>query len=60
MTTVLECRDVSKVFRGGDGSPLEVLSGVDLGDEVVVGDAARTIAPGMRVRVREREERASS
>jgi RND family efflux transporter MFP subunit len=28
----------------------EVLSGVGVGDEIVVGDAARTIAPGMRVR----------
>jgi membrane fusion protein (multidrug efflux system) len=29
----------------------EVLRGVAEGDEVIVGDAARTIAPGMRVRV---------
>jgi len=29
----------------------EVLRGVDVNDEVVVGEAARTIAPGMRVRV---------
>ena len=29
----------------------EVLSGVEPGEEVVVGEAARTIAPGMRVRV---------
>ena len=30
MTAVLECRGVGKVFRGGDGKPLEVLDGVDL------------------------------
>jgi lipoprotein-releasing system ATP-binding protein len=30
MTPILECRDVGKVFRGGDGRPLEVLGGVDL------------------------------
>jgi hypothetical protein len=30
---------------------VEVLAGLSEGDEVVVGEAARTIAPGMRVRV---------
>lgn len=34
----------------------EVLSGVGFDDEVIVGDAARTIAPGMRIRVVDREE----
>jgi RND family efflux transporter MFP subunit len=32
-------------------SDAEVLGGIALGTEVVVGDAARSIAPGMRVRV---------
>ncbi len=30
MTGVLECRGIRKVFRGGDGSMIEVLTGVDL------------------------------
>ena len=30
MTGVLECRGIRKVFRSGDGSMLEVLTGVDL------------------------------
>jgi multidrug efflux pump subunit AcrA (membrane-fusion protein) len=30
---------------------VEILHGASIGDEVVVGDAARTIAPSMRVRV---------
>jgi len=30
----------------------EVLSGADGSESIVVGEAARTIAPGMRVRVR--------
>jgi RND family efflux transporter MFP subunit len=30
---------------------VEILRGASLGDEVIVGEAARTIAPGMRVRV---------
>jgi lipoprotein-releasing system ATP-binding protein len=30
MTAVLVARDVRKVFMGGDGRPLEILSGVDL------------------------------
>ncbi len=29
----------------------EILQGVGVGDEVVIGEAARTIAPGMRVRI---------
>lgn len=31
----------------------EVLRGVDVGDQILVGEAARSIAPGMRVRVTE-------
>ncbi len=30
MTSVLSARDVRKVYRGGDGQPLEILTGVDL------------------------------
>jgi lipoprotein-releasing system ATP-binding protein len=30
MTEILEARAVRKVYRGGDGNPIEVLSGVDL------------------------------
>ncbi|MDZ4675307.1 MAG: ABC transporter ATP-binding protein, partial [Gemmatimonadota bacterium] len=30
MTTVLEARGLRKVYQGGDGRPIEVLSGVDL------------------------------
>lgn len=30
MTPVLSARDVRKVYRGGDGQPLEILTGVDL------------------------------
>ena len=35
----------------GSETVVEVLAGVAEGDEVVVGESARTIAPGMRVRV---------
>jgi RND family efflux transporter MFP subunit len=34
------------------GDSAEVLSGLDEGAEVIVGDSARTIAPGMRVRTK--------
>ena len=30
MTAILEARGLRKVYRGGDGTPIEVLSGVDL------------------------------
>jgi lipoprotein-releasing system ATP-binding protein len=33
MSPVLEGRDLRKVYRGGDGTPIEVLSGVDLSVE---------------------------
>ncbi len=33
MTPVLEARNLRKVYQGGDGSPIEVLSGVDLAVE---------------------------
>jgi len=33
------------------GDQAEVLSGIELGSEVIVGASARDIAPGMRVRV---------
>lgn len=32
---------------------VQVLSGVEPGDEIITGESARTIAPGMRVRARE-------
>lgn len=35
----------------GTETVVEVLAGLSEGDEVVIGEAARTIAPGMRVRV---------
>jgi len=41
-------------------SEVEVLHGVRLGDDVVVGEAARTLGPGMRVRVVGRDGGASS
>jgi hypothetical protein len=30
---------------------VEILRGISVGDEVIVGDAARTIAPGIQVRI---------
>ena len=39
-------------------SHAEVLSGLSVGDEVIVGDSAREIAPGMRVRVISKQARA--
>ena len=30
MTAILEARSLRKIYRGGDGNPIEVLSGVDL------------------------------
>jgi lipoprotein-releasing system ATP-binding protein len=30
MTAILEARSLRKVYRGGDGNPIEVLSGIDL------------------------------
>ena len=30
MTAILEAQGLRKVYRGGDGAPIEVLSGVDL------------------------------
>jgi membrane fusion protein (multidrug efflux system) len=55
-TRVLAVRDGKAVAVPIDvglasGGVAEVLRGVDEGEEVVVGDAARTIAPGMNVRV---------
>jgi len=41
------------------GSHAEVLSGLELGSEVIVGESAREIAPGMRVRVISQEARAA-
>lgn len=38
----------------------EVLRGVDVGDQVLVGEAARSIAPGMRVRVAAAPQEAKS
>lgn len=32
---------------------VQVLSGLEAGDEIIVGDSARSVAPGMRVRARE-------
>ncbi len=37
----------------------EVVRGIAEGEEVIVGDAARTIAPGMAVRVVAGERKAS-
>jgi lipoprotein-releasing system ATP-binding protein len=30
MTAILEAQEIRKVYRGGDGNPIEVLSGIDL------------------------------
>ena len=30
MTAILEAQELRKLYRGGDGTPIEVLSGVDL------------------------------
>ncbi len=30
MTAILEAQGLRKIYRGGDGNPIEVLSGVDL------------------------------
>ncbi|MGH7528384.1 MAG: ABC transporter ATP-binding protein, partial [Gemmatimonadales bacterium] len=31
MSAILEAHELRKVYRGGDGTPIEVLSGVDIG-----------------------------
>jgi ABC-type lipoprotein export system ATPase subunit len=31
MSAILEAQSLRKLYRGGDGAPIEVLSGVDLG-----------------------------
>ena len=55
MSAILEAQGLRKLYRGGDGTPIEVLSGVDLavarGEFVAIMGASPGITDANSVRI---------